>query len=151
MYVSRDKLKAVVFAFSMNSDHWSNLVPRLLLQGLNSDDVYEITEPIPNNMTQSSGNLRITETEVPVFQLGYNSVRLSGEILMSAGLPVKFYTLDDSVMFYLKHVRTCKPKVSASTKIPTQMSIKLTSQDPKFSGPRFDKLKLPKLVIGDTM
>lgn len=28
MYVSRNKEHAVVFAFSMNSDHWSNLVPR---------------------------------------------------------------------------------------------------------------------------
>ncbi|RYG60162.1 hypothetical protein EON64_19515 [archaeon] len=28
MYVSRDKSEAVVFVFSVNSDHWSNLVPR---------------------------------------------------------------------------------------------------------------------------
>jgi alpha-galactosidase len=28
MYVTRDKRDAVVFAFSLNSDHWSNLVPR---------------------------------------------------------------------------------------------------------------------------
>lgn len=28
MYVSRDKTEAVVFVFSLNSDHWSNLVPR---------------------------------------------------------------------------------------------------------------------------
>lgn len=28
MYVSRDRENAVVFAFSVNSDHWSNLVPR---------------------------------------------------------------------------------------------------------------------------
>lgn len=28
MYVSCDKSEAAVFAFSMNSDHWSNLVPR---------------------------------------------------------------------------------------------------------------------------
>ncbi|KAJ1430460.1 Melibiase-domain-containing protein [Ochromonadaceae sp. CCMP2298] len=63
MYVSRDKSQAVVFAFSMNSDHWSNLVPRLLLQGLLPDAEYEITEPMPNNITQASGNLMIIETE----------------------------------------------------------------------------------------
>ena len=34
MYVSRDQSHAVVFAFSLNSDHWSNLVPRLQLRGL---------------------------------------------------------------------------------------------------------------------
>ena len=155
MYVSRDKLRAVVFAFSMNSDHWSNLVPRLLLQGLLPDDVYEITEPIPNNMAQSTGNLRITELEVPVYQLGYNSVRLSGEILMSAGLPVKFYTLDDSVMFYLKRVRKCKTKSISSLALtqaqPAKADTSSSLAEPVggFTAPRFDKLKLSKLAIGD--
>jgi hypothetical protein len=63
MYVSRDKSQAVVFAFSLNSDHWSNLVPRLLLQGLLPDAEYEVSEPLPNNITQASGNLMIIETE----------------------------------------------------------------------------------------
>lgn len=101
MYVSRDKSQAVVFAFSLNSDHWSNLVPRLQLQGLLPDAEYEVSEPLPNNITQASGNLMIIETEVPVYQLGVNKVVLTGSILMHAGLPVKFYTLDDSVMFVL--------------------------------------------------
>lgn len=110
MYVSRDKQRAVVFAFSMNSDHWSNLAPRLLLQGLQADSIYEVTEPLPNNMTQSTGNLRVTETEVPIYQLGISRVCLSGDVLMSAGLPIKFYTLDDSVMFYLVNVGKCVKK-----------------------------------------
>ena len=63
MYVSTDKSQAVVFAFSMSSDHWSNLVPRLMLQGLENDSVYEVTEPLPNNVAQESANLRIIETE----------------------------------------------------------------------------------------
>lgn len=63
MYVSRDKSQAVVFAFSVNSDHWSNLVPRLHLQGLDKDAEYEVTEPVPNNITQASGNLMIIEME----------------------------------------------------------------------------------------
>ena len=63
MYVSRDKSQAVVFAFSLNSDHWSNLVPRLQLQGLLPEAEYEVTEPLPNNITQASGNLMIIETE----------------------------------------------------------------------------------------
>ena len=63
MYVSRDKSQAVVFAFSLNSDHWSNLVPRLQLQGLLPDAEYEVSEPLPNNITQASGNLMIIETE----------------------------------------------------------------------------------------
>jgi hypothetical protein len=63
MYVSRDKSQAVVFAFSLNSDHWSNLVPRLQLQGLLPEAEYEVSEPVPNNITQASGSLMIIETE----------------------------------------------------------------------------------------
>lgn len=39
---------------------------------------------------------------VPVFQLGVPSITLSGQVLMTAGLPVKFYTLDDSVVYVLR-------------------------------------------------
>ena len=63
MYVSRDKSRAVVFAYNVNGDHWSNLVPRLPLQGLESDADYELTEPVPNNLTQAQGTLMMIETE----------------------------------------------------------------------------------------
>ena len=102
MYVSRNKRKAVVFACCLNSDHWSNLVPRLMLQGLNPDTVYEVSEPLPNNMTQRMDNFMVIESDQPVYQLGVSSVPMTGNILMKAGLPLKFYTLDDSVMFYLE-------------------------------------------------
>ena len=102
MYVSEDKKQAVVFCFSLNSDHWSNLVPRLLLKGLDPNIEYEITEPLPNNIAQQAGNFKIIETDLSIYQLGHASVTLSGNHLMSAGLPIKFYTLDDSVMFVIK-------------------------------------------------
>lgn len=102
MYVSQDKTEAVVFCFSLNSDHWSNLVPRLQLQGLDPKIEYEIQEPLPNNIAQQAGNFKIIETELSIYQLGYASVTLSGAHLMQAGLPIKFYTLDDSVMFTIK-------------------------------------------------
>jgi hypothetical protein len=105
MYVSQDKSEAVVFAFSLNSDHWSNLVPRLMLRGLRPDAEYEVSEPLPNNVQQQADNLKIIETIGPVYQLGYQTVFFTGEILMSAGLPLRFYTLDDSIMFLLKAVR----------------------------------------------
>lgn len=89
MYVTRDKSQAVVFAFSINSDHWSNLVPRLHLKGLQPEAEYEVVEPLPNNITQQKGNAKIIETEVPVYQLGVNNVCLTGEMLMKAGLPSK--------------------------------------------------------------
>ena len=44
---------------------------------------------------------------VPVYQLGYSTVCLTGQILMSAGLPVKFYTLDDSVSTNVLKVNLC--------------------------------------------
>jgi hypothetical protein len=104
MFVTHHRDEALVFAFSVNSDHWSNLVPPLKLQGLIASGVYEVTEPMPNNVCQSSSNLRIMETPQPLYQLGHASVFFTGAILMSAGLPIKFYTLDDSLMFHLRLV-----------------------------------------------
>jgi hypothetical protein len=85
MYVTRDKSQAVVFAFSVNSDHWSSLVPRfaalyysfpcrdsghvcrLMLQGLLPDAIYEIYEPLPSHLTQSTGSYRIVESVGLIF------------------------------------------------------------------------------------
>ncbi len=75
---------------------------RLHLQGLLPTAEYELSEPLPNNMMQQKGNLRIIETEskfrcyanymvisiiAPVYQLEYAKVILTGAILMKAGLP----------------------------------------------------------------
>lgn len=104
MFVTADRTEAVVFAFSVNSDHWSNLVPPLKLQGLSPDGIYSVVEPLPNNVCQSQSNLRILEMPTPLYQLGHPTVYLTGEILMQAGLPIKFYTLDDSLFFHLQLV-----------------------------------------------
>ena len=77
---------------------------RLLLQGLLREVDYDITEPAPNSVTQSTGNSRIVETDCPSYQLGYASVILSGDILMHAGLPIKFYTSDDCVLFRVRAI-----------------------------------------------
>ena len=78
------------------------LLRHLMLQGLDPTIEYEVTEPLPNNIAQQAGNFKIVEMDTSIYQLGYDSVTLSGAHLMNAGLPVKFYTLDDSVMFVLK-------------------------------------------------
>ena len=91
MYVSRDRAEAIVLGFSYNSDHWSSLVPRLPLQGLDPEADYEITEPYPNNVTQMEGTLMMIESEVPIYQLSVNAVVLAGSILMTAGLPGKYH------------------------------------------------------------
>ena len=36
-----------------------------------------------------------------LYQLGFPSASLPGDALMNIGLPIKFYTFDDSVMFLL--------------------------------------------------
>ncbi len=42
---------------------FSNMISvRLMLQGLDPEAEYEITEPIPNNITQATGNLMIIES-----------------------------------------------------------------------------------------
>lgn len=56
-----------------------------MLRGLEPEFMYEITEPIPNNLTLLSSNNVVVESEESVYQLGYNSVVLTGEILMNAG------------------------------------------------------------------
>lgn len=43
-----------------------------------------------------------------MYQLGHPAVVLSGAVLMRAGLTIKFFSLDDSVMFLL----TSQPTVA---------------------------------------
>jgi hypothetical protein len=73
MYVNREKTEAIVFAFSTNSDHWNTLVPRLFLKGLEPHTEYELSEPFPNNITQSAGSYMLIESEsklhLPLFLL----------------------------------------------------------------------------------
>ena len=84
MYVSRDKSEAVVFAFSLNSDHWSNIVPRLTCKGLLPDAEYEITEPLPNNVEQRVDNLRIVESTGNYYILLFG---MSSKNLLRSSLP----------------------------------------------------------------
>ena len=95
---------AAVFAFNRSSTFWSNLVPRLQLRGLDPDALYDVREPLPNNRTQKSGTLEVIRTPSPVYQLGAACVRMDGATLMHAGIPVRFLTQDDSLLFLLKRV-----------------------------------------------
>jgi hypothetical protein len=55
-----------------------SFINRLFLQGLDPEAEYEITEPLPNNMSQAKGNLRITEDAGAVEHiLLYNYLQLS--------------------------------------------------------------------------
>jgi len=96
---------AAVFAFNRSSTFWSNLMPRLLLRGLDEEALYDVCEPLPNNRMQKSGTLEVVRTDDKVYQLGASCVRMNGATLMHAGIPVRFLTQDDSMLFLLKRVR----------------------------------------------
>ena len=95
---------AAVFAFNRSSTFWSNLVPRLQLRGLDTDALYDVREPLPNNRMQKTGTLEVVRTPSPVYQLGAPCVRMDGATLMHVGIPVRFLTQDDSLLFLLKRV-----------------------------------------------
>jgi len=104
-YVLKDRAgratAAAAFAFNMSSTFWSNLVPRLCLRGLDPEALYTVTEPLPNNRTQKMGTLEVVRTPQPVYQLGAEKVKMYGASLMHMGIPVRFLTQDDSLLFVL--------------------------------------------------
>lgn len=95
---------AAVFAFNMSSTFWSNMVPRLQLRGLDPGALYDVREPLPNNRMQKTGTLEVVRTPVPVYQMGSECVRMHGTTLMHAGIPVRFLTQDDSLLFLIERV-----------------------------------------------
>jgi alpha-galactosidase len=99
MYVTLEH--AAVFAFNLSSRFWSDLVPRLHLRGLDPNSLYDVTEPLPNNRMQKSGTLEVIHAGCDVYQLGAPRVRMYGATLMAIGIPLRFLTQDDSLMFLL--------------------------------------------------
>ncbi|KAL3927713.1 MAG: hypothetical protein SGPRY_002698, partial [Prymnesium sp.] len=107
---------AAVFAFNGSSTFWSNLVPPLQLKGLNPEALYDVHEPLPNNRMQKTGTLEVVRTPGHVYQLGAAYVRMNGATLMHAGIPVRFLTQDDSLLFLLKLVPSASsPKSTAGS------------------------------------
>ena len=98
-------VEAAVFAFNMESTFWSTLTPRLVLRGLATDALYDVSEPLPNNRMQKTGTLEVVRTPTDVYQLGAACVRMHGATLMSVGIPVRFLTQDDSLLFLLQKVK----------------------------------------------
>jgi alpha-galactosidase len=113
MYVLKDRSEAVVFVFNMGTPHWSTLMPRIRLRGLMEEAVYSVSEPLPNSLTRMQGNLKVIETEDPVFLLGAQVRKMSGGAMMHMGLPIKFFSEDDAILF---HVTTRNPISSSLSK-----------------------------------
>ena len=108
--------KAVVFAFNMSSTFWSNLVPRLLLRGLDPAAQYQVSEPLPNNRMQKSGTLEVVQTPAPIYQLGAHKVCMHGAALMEVGIPLRFLTQDDSLVFFLNRIEMSRSPARRATR-----------------------------------
>lgn len=117
MYVLPDQSEALVFIFNMGTPHWSTLLPRIRLKGLSDRNIYSVSEPLPNSLTRMQGNLKVVETEDPVYLLGADVRKMSGGSLMHLGLPIKFFSDDDAILFHLTTKSPIVPNVLASSNL----------------------------------
>lgn len=102
MIVSRDKLRAIVFAFKVTREV-GRLEPRLKIRGIRPDLLYCVEELCPGTVTMNPQNGAIIHDPRGVYQIG-KRIDVTGRTLMSAGLPVKFLFDGDSVCYELNAV-----------------------------------------------
>ncbi len=102
MVVSRDQLRAIVFAFKVTREV-GRLEPRLKLRGIREDLLYCVEELCPGTVTMNPQNGAIMHDPRGVYQIG-KRIDVSGRTLMSAGLPVKFLFDGDSVCYEVNAV-----------------------------------------------
>jgi len=100
MYVSEDRSEALVCAISICREV-GRLNPLLKMRGLLPDALYAVNEILPGHLARNMNNGAIEYTAHPVFQFG-RELRISGRMLMTAGIPVKFIFDTDSVCFQLE-------------------------------------------------
>eukprot|EP00180_Rhodochaete_pulchella_P003672 Plantae.Rhodophyta-Rhodochaete_pulchella.ctg6488.p1 GENE.Plantae.Rhodophyta-Rhodochaete_pulchella.ctg6488~~Plantae.Rhodophyta-Rhodochaete_pulchella.ctg6488.p1 ORF type:complete len:736 (-),score=119.30 Plantae.Rhodophyta-Rhodochaete_pulchella.ctg6488:591-2513(-) len=100
MYVAEDKKEAVVMAVNLRREV-GRLEPRLRLGGLDPSKVYSIEEFCPGTLVRNVGTGAIELDPNGVFQYG-RALVLSGQTLLTAGLPVKFLFDADSLLFHLE-------------------------------------------------
>ena len=101
-----EKTDSIVFAFRGSKFKRMQEPHLLILQGLISGAEYEVCELLPRTsalklMCTSSS----VQTAAPLYQLGFSSVRILGQILMSVGIPIRFFSIDDCTMFYIKRIK----------------------------------------------
>jgi alpha-galactosidase len=99
MFVSRNQRQAVVIATNVRRDV-GRLEPRLRLDGLDPNAMYNVEELCPGTMARNSDTGAIEFTPAGLYQYG-RVLRLSGRTLCRAGLSIKFMFDADSVIFML--------------------------------------------------
>lgn len=99
MFVSRDKLRAIVFAFKVTREV-GRLDPRLRLRGLLPDVVYCVEELCPGTVAFNPDNGAIMHDPRGIYQMG-ERIDVSGRTLMAAGVPAKFLFDGDSLCYEL--------------------------------------------------
>mmetsp|Transcript_41924 Transcript_41924/g.103187 ORF Transcript_41924/g.103187 Transcript_41924/m.103187 type:complete len:225 (+) Transcript_41924:1067-1741(+) len=108
MYVSTDKEESVLMAVNLRREV-GRLEPRLLLCGLDPKKIYAVEEMCPGTLVRNVGTGAIELDPNGVFQYG-SPLILSGQTLMTAGLPVKFLFDADSVLFHLQERPSLMPR-----------------------------------------
>jgi len=107
-FISKDQTEVLVLVLCSESKSWSKMkLCRLCLDGLVPHAKYKVTEPYPTTMATDSSSATSCKPDIkvqPVYQLGDPMVVLNGDTLMNAGLPLKFYSPDDSKIFYMKRI-----------------------------------------------
>ncbi len=86
-YLAEDGSECVVLAFHYRRHFWQPQ-PRLLLQGLNPQAIYEVVKDSIEDMADSESN----------------PLQMSGQALMSLGLTTSFHETYDSNLFILKRL-----------------------------------------------
>ena len=92
-------------------------MPRIRLRGLYDNKVYHVFEPLPNSLARMEGNLKVVETKDPVFLLGAQVRKMPGGSLMHLGLPIKFYSEDDAILFHISLKSPIPPSQSTSSNL----------------------------------
>lgn len=99
IFVSQSKRHAVVIATNIRRDV-GRLEPRLRLDGLEPGAIYSVEELCPGTMARNPDTGVIELEPRGVYQYG-SVLRLSGQTLCKAGLPMKFAFDSDSLIFEL--------------------------------------------------
>jgi len=99
MFVTPDRLKALVFAFISFKKSPGRYLPRLRLRGLDPDEKYTVSELVPTTIRRITSVQFAEDPHRPVYQFGKPTIEISGKALLNCGLPIKLEFDGDSCLF----------------------------------------------------
>jgi len=118
MFVSPNRLKALVFAFVTFKKTLGRYLPRLRLRGLDPHQKYVVSELVPTTIRRITSVQFAEDQDRPVYQFGKKTLEISGLALLNVGLPIKLEFDGDAMLMELTamsaHTTTCAMTPSAS-------------------------------------